>query len=219
MEVERQVGRHILVGRLFVRQDDVETDRFAARLAGTAIGRFHDRRTAARAHDELALAVLDDRLLGRQLGQLARFLVIFRLGDQALDDLALFLGQVLRAFERGFRRFGRRNARAAIHHQRRAHPGLVEDHFGLEQFELEAHRAQFLAQQEVLVLERKFVAWMLGLGSVRFEALFLEPGFLFGSVKLAVFDAAPALFVFCHALPDRARASQRQVTAKRKWQG
>jgi hypothetical protein len=52
---------------------------------------------------------------------------------------------------------------------------------------------------------------MLGLRGMGFEALFFEPGFLFGGVEFAVFDTAPALLILCHLARDRPRLRQRQV--------
>ena len=36
--------------------------------------------------------------------------------------------------------------RRSVHHEGGPDPGLFEQHFGLEQFELEPHRSQFLTQ-------------------------------------------------------------------------
>src|SRR5690606_21651383 len=43
---------------------------------------------------------------------------------------------------------------------------LLQQHFGLEQFKLETDRTQFLAQQEVLVLESEAVGGVTGLGRI-----------------------------------------------------
>ena len=44
-----------------------------------------------------------------------------------------------------------------------AMPGFVEDQFGLEQLELEADRAQILAQQEIHVLKGEAIGRVFGL--------------------------------------------------------
>ena len=77
VELEAERGRDIGVGQLLVRQHDVEADRFRALVAGAAIGRLHDRRAAARADDELPLAVLVGLDPAGQPGELARLVIIF----------------------------------------------------------------------------------------------------------------------------------------------
>jgi hypothetical protein len=56
VEVEAQVGRDIGVGRLFMRQHDVQPDRDAARLGGAAVAGLHHAGAAAGDDDMLAAA-------------------------------------------------------------------------------------------------------------------------------------------------------------------
>ena len=68
-------------------------------------------------------------------------------------------------------------------------PRLVEQHLGLEQLELEAHRPQLVAQQEIGVAERQAigrVARLRGFGRRGFG----EAGFLLRAVELAVLEVA-----------------------------
>ena len=62
---------------------------------------------------------------------------------------------------------------------------LLLDQLGLEQFQLHAHRAQFLAQQEIGVAEGEFISGVRGLGGALGPALG-EPGFLARAIELAV---------------------------------
>ena len=66
-------------------------------LGRAAVGGLHDRRTAARADDEMLLAFLVAAALARQPRQLARDVVIMRLGLEPLGDLLLLLGLVAAA--------------------------------------------------------------------------------------------------------------------------
>ena len=189
------MGRDVRVGRLFVRQHDVEPDRFGARIGRAPVGRFHDRRAAARTDHELPPPFLHDRAARGDEGKLACFLVILGLGHQPFDHRLLF-GRG-GGGERGIDHVGRGNPGRAIDHQRRADVGLIEQHFGLQQFELEAHRAQFLAQQEVGVAKREAVgrALLLRRGArLRFD----EAGFLLGLVE-AVIGQIAGILVVCHA--------------------
>ena len=61
--------------------------------------------------------------------------------------------------------FGLGNPGRAIEDEGRGDPRLVEHQFGLEQFELEADRAEILAKQEIHVLEGEPIGRMLGLRS------------------------------------------------------
>ena len=77
VELEAQFRGHEAVGQLLVRKDDVEPDRFAALVGGAAVGGLHDRRPAARADDEMALALLVRLDPAGEPRQLARDIVIF----------------------------------------------------------------------------------------------------------------------------------------------
>ncbi len=55
VEVEGQVRRDIGIGRLFVRKQDVEADRWCADIVGAPVSRLHHARTAACDHDEFVM--------------------------------------------------------------------------------------------------------------------------------------------------------------------
>ena len=151
VELEARGGRHIGVGHLLVRQHDVEADRCPALVDGAAIGRLHDRRAAARADDEMALAVLVGLDPAGEPGELARLVIIFGLGLEPLRDRALAVGRGGRDQRVGLRRLG--DAGRAVEDEGRGDAGFVEQQLRLQQLELEADRAQILAQQEIHVLE------------------------------------------------------------------
>jgi hypothetical protein len=136
---------------------------FRAGIERALVGRLHDRGPAARADHELALAVLDDRLFAREPRELVGLVDNISPWRRGSRPPAARLGQVVGAFERGLDRLRRGDARRPVDHQGRADPGFVEQHFGLEQLQLEPDRAQFLAQQEIAVLEGQFVGRILGL--------------------------------------------------------
>jgi hypothetical protein len=163
VELERQVRSDVRIGCLLVRQDDVETDRFRPGIRRAPVGRFHDRRAAPGADDELPLALLDDAHLADQTRQLVGFGVVLGLLRQPLDDQPFLDRKVLGSLQRDGHRLRRGDARRAVHDQHRADAGLVQQHFRLQQLELEAHRPQFLAQQEVGVPERQAIGRMKGL--------------------------------------------------------
>ncbi len=126
-----------------------------------AVGRFHDRRTAARADHEMPLAFLVAAAAAGQPRQLARDVVIMRLGLQPLGDL-LLLG-VGRGGDQRVGHVRRGNARRPVEDEGRPDIGFVEQQLGLQQLELEANRPQVLAQQELGVLERELVGRAFGL--------------------------------------------------------
>ena len=109
----------------------------------------------------MPLAFLVAAAAARQPRQLARDIVIMRLGLQPLGDLLL-----LGIGRRGDQRVGhvrRRNPRRTVEDEGRADVGFVEQQLGLQQLELEADRPQILAQQELGVLEGELVGGALGL--------------------------------------------------------
>ena len=83
MKTEAQLRRDIRVRVLLLRQRDVEPDRFRADIAGAAVGRLHDARTAAGHHHDAAadreIAAMPD-----QPPELARDIVISALGRMRL---------------------------------------------------------------------------------------------------------------------------------------
>ena len=134
---------------------------FHADILRAAVGGLHERRPAARADDEVALAVLVDREAADPRRQLARYVIIMRLGDQPLGDLAVPVGP--RRFEQrlGLGRLG--HAGRAVEDEGRGDVRLVHQQLGLQQLELEADRAQIGPKQEVGVLEGELVGLAFGL--------------------------------------------------------
>ena len=161
VELHAQVRRHIFVRRLLVRQHDIQRDRFGAGVRRAAVRRLHDRRPAARTHHELALAVLVPRQFADHLRQLARDLVIMRLGDQPLGDPLRLLA--LRHAQHGLRLFWRGNTCRAVEYERRPDVRFIQQQLRFQQFQLKPHRTQILAQQEIHVLEGEPVGRVLGL--------------------------------------------------------
>ena len=70
-------------------------------------------------------------------------------------------------------------------------PRLVEQHLGLEQLELETHRPQLLAQQEIGVAEGQAIGRVARLRRVGGRG-FGEAGFLLGAVELAALRSPSA---------------------------
>ncbi len=161
MELEAQVRGHIGVRQLLVREHDVEPDGLRADVRGTAIRGLHERRPAARADDELALAVLVASAIAGQSGELPGDVIIRRLGLQPLGDRALLV--IGRRRDQRIGHVRRGHPRRSVEHERRPDPGFVEEQLGLQQLELEADRAQILAQQELAVLEGELVRRAFGL--------------------------------------------------------
>ena len=108
--------------------------------ARAAVGRFHDRRPAARADHEMALAFLVAAAAAGEPRKLARDIVIMRLGLQPLGDRALLV--VGRGGDQRVGHVRRRNPRRAVEDEGRADLGFVEQQLGLQQLELEADRPQ-----------------------------------------------------------------------------
>src|SRR3546814_7570668 len=84
--------------------------------------------------------------------------------DVCSSDLVAF-GRV----EQRLRLFGLGDPRRAIKDEGRADMRFVEQQLRLQQFELEPHRPQVFAQQEIHVLKGEAVRRMLGLGGGRSE--------------------------------------------------
>ena len=89
-------------------------------------------------------------------------------------------------------RFG--YSRRTINNQHRCNASFVQQHFGFQQFQLEPHRAQLLAQEEFIILKRQLIRLALGLGGYGSQ-VFGKTGFLLGFVKVPVFQ-----IFFCHWL-------------------
>jgi hypothetical protein len=130
------------------------------------------------------------RHLAREPRELTRLVIIFGLGLEVAGDVALDV-----VGRRGFEpvgRLGLRDTRRAIDDQRRFDLCFVEQQFGLEQLELKAHRAQILAQQELIVLKGELVGRIGGLRS---------GGRLLGELRVVfcfVKTRTMGLLVFCH---------------------
>src|SRR3546814_2953705 len=88
----------------------------------------------------MTAALVVARILAREPRQRARLVIIFRLRFQSAGDVALRVVGRRRLEHIGLRRLG--NARRTVNDQRRFDPRLVEQQFGLEQFELEPDRAR-----------------------------------------------------------------------------
>ena len=73
---------------------------FLPLFGGAAVGRFHDRRAAARADDEMALAFLVAAAAAGEPRKLERDVVIMRLGLQPLGDLLLLPALVAASISR-----------------------------------------------------------------------------------------------------------------------
>src|SRR5690606_681448 len=116
VEVEAEVGRHIGVGRLLVRQDDVHPDRRSADIVRAAVARFHYAGPAA-GDDDIVLVVERPGRDRRILREAAGLVVVAR---------ALFEVALLRLVARGpglLARLG--DARAAEQHDRRVDAALA----------------------------------------------------------------------------------------------
>ena len=161
MELEAQVRSHENVGQLLVRQDDVEPDRFLADIVRASIGGFHNRRATARANNVVALAVGVSGEIAGHLRKLTRDIIIFGFGLEPLRHAALAI--VMRRRDHRFGLGRLRDPRRSVEHEGRGDVGLVHQQFGLEQFKLEANRAEVLAKQELGVLERELIRLALGL--------------------------------------------------------
>ena len=150
VELEGQLGRDVGVGRLLVRQGDVQAHRGHVDVGCAAVGRLHHAGAAAGADEQLFLLRLAQAVGGHDAGEVARGLVVARRAHGALGQrqglgvaAGLGGGQLL------LRDLGRDEAGAAVHHHGAVHAGGRQRQFGLEQFELEADAARFGAQQEL----------------------------------------------------------------------
>ena len=166
-----------------MRQDNVEADRFGADIMGTAIGCLHDGRSATRADDEMPLPCFVGHIgLARELRQSPRLFVKARLFLHPFGNDARTI--IRRIGQKGVGLFRLRNAGRSVNDQHRSDIGFIEKHLGLEQFKLEPHRTQILAQQEIGVLKSKPVRLAACLGGGKL--LFREIRFLLGFVEAAI---------------------------------
>ena len=93
------------------------------------------------------------------------------LGSAEVSGRTVFVIDVLRATS---------TIAAALAHGAR----LVEQHLGLQELELEAHRPELVAEQEIGVAERQAIGRMARLRGIGGRRLG-EAGFLLGAVELA----------------------------------
>ena len=93
VELEAEVRGDVGVRHLLVREHDVEADRLLPLVDRAAVGSLHDRRAAARADDEIAVSGGVDRRPAGEPRELARDVVILRLGLQPLGDRPLLIGR------------------------------------------------------------------------------------------------------------------------------
>ena len=168
-----------------MRQHDIESDRLLAGIGGTAIGRLHDRRPAPRADDEIALAIGGNAAGTGQPRQFAGLVIIFGFLFQPLGNLARVV--VNRRCDQGIGLVRLRYPGRAVHDQRGADTGLVEQHLRLEQFQLEADGPELLPKQELGVLKGEPVGRVTGLRRAD-VCLLGKFGFLFGVVKATVVE-------------------------------
>ena len=79
LEDEVQFRGHIRVGLLLGRELDIQADGEAARLGRAPVGRFHDPRTSAGAHDQKMFSPAQrERPARDQFGELSRLLIVAR---------------------------------------------------------------------------------------------------------------------------------------------
>ena len=152
MEVERQVRRDIGVRGLFVRQDDVQADALAPGLIRAAVPGLHHAGAAA-GDDDILAPVGGKAALGHQSGEATRLVIVVR---QVGQRLGAGRGAVFRGGDAG----------ATEHDDGRVDPAFVHDQLRLQQFQLQAHRAQFFARQEIAVGKGQPVCRSPGLGRV-----------------------------------------------------
>ena len=166
VEAQAQVGRHIRIGKLLVRQIDIEADRLGADVERAAVGGLHHAGTAAGHHRD-ALVSGPAARLAHQPAERARHVVIMALGENALGD-----GDAARQF--GISRLARKRhtqrLEVATRHARLADAGRAEHHdrvrdrvffeqqFGLLILELQPYAAHDVAAEKRDVLLGEAVA-------------------------------------------------------------
>ena len=165
VELEAQRRGDVGVGRLFVGQHDVEPDdsaptSCAPRLAASMIDGPPPEQTtnwrrpsSSGGRPGWRSAQVRARRRNNAPWRPAARRSLFLVGPGVVEQRL------------GLGRLG--HSRRAVERRRSNRSSLVEEQFGLQQFELEAHRAQVLAKQEFVVLEGQLVGRMLGLRAGR----------------------------------------------------
>ncbi len=166
MELEAQIRCHVAIGHLFVREHDVESDRFPPLVRGAAVGGLHDRWSTARADDEMLLAFGIAATATGQARQLSGDFIIAGLGLEALGDLLLLF--VARSCDQSIGHVGRGNSSRAIENERRSDVRFIEQQFRFQKLQLKSDRAQILSQEELAILKGELVGRAFGLGYGRY---------------------------------------------------
>lgn len=130
VEIERQLGRDIGIRSLFMRQDDVQTDRDPTRIKRTKVPGLHHTRPSPRANDKFVVAA-GDRALRHLPRETARLFVKVRQIRKGPGPC-------------GAPRVRRRNARAPEQHDGRKYPVFVQQHLEFQQLQLQAYRPQLV---------------------------------------------------------------------------
>ncbi len=157
MELKAQLGRDVRVRALLARQRDVQADALGAGVEGAPIRRLHHAGPAAR-HDDVVTLAVDLTRARDQTRELARFLVVARLGEDALGNgqtaLALRCGALVTYFR--LERFDPApcqllldDACAAEDDDRRANVLLAQRQLRLEKLELETDRTHVVMHHEI----------------------------------------------------------------------
>ena len=177
-ESRRDVGVRVL----FVRQRNVEPDRFGVHVRCPTVGRFHDAGASA-GHDDVITPALD---LARRRDQLTEFsgdLIILRQAelppgdrhpllmlDIVRESSRFLLGQV----ERLFRSSRLVKPRAAEDDDGRSDAFFSLNQFGFQQLQSDSYWTQLVSLQELGVL----IGWDIGQGGV----VIVEMGMMAGYV-------------------------------------
>jgi len=151
-----------------VREHDIEPDALLAFVGCALVRALHDRRSAARADDEVPHPFFVALAAAGELRELAGLFDVRRLGLQPLRDLSLLVVRGSRDQRVGH--VGPRNPRGSVKYEGRGDPRLLEEHLGFEQLELETDGPQILSQQEVHILEGELVGFALRLRTRRHVA-------------------------------------------------
>ncbi len=138
MELKGQIRRRIGVRFLFVRQADIESDRWRPGVGRTAICSLHDARSSACRDDIITDTVVRNQraaALRRDPAETPRFVVPVR--------------RMIGVNRRGTRR--RPRARAAKHHHGRPDGPRPQPLLGLLVFDLQANPAHRVAKQKIRI--------------------------------------------------------------------
>ena len=162
VELEAQLGRHIGVGLLLVRQHDVQRHRRLACIVRTAVGCFHDARAAAGADVELLVYRQAGTVVRDDAGKFARLFVpgCIAQGPPGLLQCQCII-RSLRLCQLGLRDFLADKAGAAKHHHRVFDACLHLGEVRFLQLQLHADAACLAAQQKLRIGKRQPVSLWL----------------------------------------------------------